>query len=362
MSSIRSKKMTRREALSTVGKIATSVVITGVVAGVGGYYVGKTTGAAAPTAANRLSVMTSIPEATAAEILSHAEKDLGIKIDLWRGSEGKGIAKVRAEAAAGKITEDAIFLYDYETFLIWKDEGYLIPYVPPGAKDLIVPPIPGGYGTPVIFSPLAFIVNTDVLSKEGLEPPKSWKDLTDPKWKGKIIAPDPLTSGTAFSIMETLIQLFGEDGYFDFWKKVHPNVHHYEESGITITTLVAKGEFPIGITYDYTMYDVKLKGYPIDIIYPSEGVGYKTECVGILRDIPAERLELAKEFINWATSPKGMKWYAEVGHLYPTIPKGVTLPDYMTPWDKLPLVHYDRAYFAENRDRLVKKWAEIFKG
>jgi ABC-type Fe3+ transport system substrate-binding protein len=67
-----------------------------------------------------LNIMTPITEIEASEIITEAEKDLGITINLVRLSDGKGIARIRSEAEVGKITIDYLFRYDFESFLILK--------------------------------------------------------------------------------------------------------------------------------------------------------------------------------------------------------------------------------------------------
>jgi len=306
-----------------------------------------------------LSVMTSITETQAAAIMAEAEKDLGITINLVRLSEGKGIAKIRTEAAAGNISIDCLFLYDFESFLIFKDEGYMLSYTPPGVDQLLHEIVPGGYGIPVITSPQPILVNTERLAELGYDPPKTWEDLTDPKWKDEIVHASPVLSGTAYTTLEIFIALYGEEQAFELWAGIDKNIHHYEESGTIGVTLVGTGEFAVTIPYAYTSVDAIVEGYPIKEIYPEDGTAGKVECVGILRDIPANKIGLAHKFIDWCVSEHAMELYASEAYLHPLMP-GTTVPAEMIPLDNVLLVELDRAYFAAEKDRLVDKWDEQF--
>ena len=81
--------------------------------------------------------------------------------------------------------------------------------------------------------------------------PESYFELLDPKWKGEILMPSPVTSGTASMINASLLSLFKkeEDGW-SFLEALDKNVAQYTKSGNTPTTLVGRGEFMLGLTSD----------------------------------------------------------------------------------------------------------------
>ena len=61
------------------------------------------------------------------------------------------------------------------------------------------------------------IVNDDILKEKGLEAPKTWEDLADPKYKGEVIMSDPAISGTNYAIVSGLIQALGEEKAWDYF-------------------------------------------------------------------------------------------------------------------------------------------------
>ena len=81
------------------------------------------------------------------------------------------------------------------------------------------------YGWSYWFTCIA--VNTKLLEEKGYDPPKSWKDLLDPMWKGEIVMPNPGTSGTAYLGVSTIMQLYGEDEGWDYLAKLNITARCY---------------------------------------------------------------------------------------------------------------------------------------
>ena len=78
---------------------------------------------------------------------------------------------------------------------------------------------------------LGFGFNTKELAGKGLKEPTCWADLLDAKLKDEVQVADPNSSGTAYTLLATLVQLMGEDKGFDYLKALHKNVNQYTKSG-----------------------------------------------------------------------------------------------------------------------------------
>ena len=78
---------------------------------------------------------------------------------------------------------------------------------------------------------LGFGYNKDLLEKSGLPVPACWKDLAKPEYKGRVQIANPNSSGTAYTTLATMVQLFGEEGGFDYMKALHKNINQYTKSG-----------------------------------------------------------------------------------------------------------------------------------
>lgn len=120
----------------------------------------------------------------------------------------------------------------------------------------------------------AIIVNPTVLEKHGLEAPKSFQELLDPKYKGLIAMPDPTSSGTGYFFFKNWINLWGDEGALKYVDDLYPNVKQFTESGSGPIKLLKQGEVAIGLALTFQAVEAANDGYPLEIIYPETGSPY----------------------------------------------------------------------------------------
>ncbi len=127
----------------------------------------------------------------------------------------------------------------------------------------------------------------------GEDAPKTWSDLFDDKWKGKIIIGDPASSGSAYDQIYGIHQLYGEDGL----KKLAANVDVSKSSG-QVYKSVANGEYAIGVTMEYAAYAYIAGGQKgISIVYPEDGAFVTPEAVAIIKN-PKNGQEAARSLYD----------------------------------------------------------------
>ncbi len=144
--------------------------------------------------------------------------------------------------------------------------------------------------------------NKDRLAKAGYKMPESWKDLLDPKWKGEIVMPSPLSSGTANMMRFTFLALYGDAEGWKFIEALDKNIHHYTRSGNAPTDLVGRGEFMLGITSDENVKKRIDDGYPLIWSIPKEGTGYDGTSALILKG--TKKLDTCKKIIDLLGTPE----------------------------------------------------------
>jgi iron(III) transport system substrate-binding protein len=191
--------------------------------------------------------------------LEALERDTGIKGEILRMSSGELWSRIEAEnpnfgadMVWGMMHSFALraegmdILYEYDS-PTWAD-------IPAEFKD------PSGrwYGWSYWYNAVA--VNTELIEAAGLEAPTSWEDLLDPKWKGEIVAPDPGTSGTAYLLVATIMQLMGEEAGWEYLYALHENIDQYTKSGTAPAQMVAEGEYMIGLSWDMGVYNRVAEG------------------------------------------------------------------------------------------------------
>ncbi|MCE5333656.1 MAG: extracellular solute-binding protein [Desulfobacteraceae bacterium] len=286
-------------------------------------------------------------------------KDL--KINVSNLSMGGGVMWTRISSEAPNIQADMSIGVNLEQAMELKKLGLLQPYksktwekIPAGFKDK-----DGYYYADSLWTAMP-IVNTDILKKKGLPMPTSWEDLTDPRWKGEIVMPDPMTSSSAYLVVLGLVKQMGEDKAFEYMEKLHKNVAQYAKSGGAPALLVARGEAAFGITDSTSAYARISEGFPIALAIPKEGVPYLlTTNVIFASTKDPERLAACKKVIDYIGS---LKCQNLIGTYRPIVanPEAVALEK---TFGKITLQKdFTPEFIVENKARLQKKWQEKFSG
>jgi len=128
---------------------------------------------------------------------------------------------------------------------------------------------------------LVILQNTKLVPDD--QGPKSWADLLDPKWKGKVAFTDPANSGSAYATVTMLVDLWG--GGDAGWKKVgalFKNLKVLNRSSLVFQG-VGNGEYPLGISLEYAGPMWAKGGAPVKVIYPSDGTTASMEGVAVIK-------------------------------------------------------------------------------
>jgi iron(III) transport system substrate-binding protein len=125
--------------------------------------------------------------------------------------------------------------------------------------------------------------------------------------------PNPVTSGTAFLINASFLQLFGRKMGQDFLEKLDENVGQYTKSGNAPLERVGRGEYMLGLTSDEKVPQRLQQGFPISWAAPNEGIGYEGNILVIVKGTKV--LDVAKRVVNFAGIEKFQPWIARFGYL-----------------------------------------------
>jgi iron(III) transport system substrate-binding protein len=294
------------------------------------------------------------------------EKATGIKTTVTQKATGELFAQIKAEGANPK--GDIWWAGPGDAFLQAAEEGLLETYVSPNldqlqpwAKreaELSKYRVAGVYG-----GILALGYNTEVFDKKKLPVPKCWKDLTNPIYKGEVMLSNPNSSGTAYMMLASLVQVFGEDEAFKYMKALNANVNQYARSGIGPMTAVTRGETGIGSTVLHGVINEVVRGFPVKAILPCEGVGYEVGSMAIIKG--ARNLDSAKKFFDWALTPAAQQIGLDIKEYAIPTNRNVTLPPQVPNLADIKLIDYDSAKYGTTveRKRLLERWEkEINQG
>ena len=195
----------------------------------------------------------------------------GVKINMSLKGSGEALAQLIAERENPKT--DVWFGGTGDPHLQAAEQGLTLEYKSPSLPQLHQwaqqQAKQSGYKTVGIYSgPLGFGYNTELLAKKKLAVPKTWADLLRPEFKGEIQVANPASSGTAYTMIATLVQLMGEDKAFDYLKSLHRNVSTYTRSGTGPIKAVARGETAVSISFVHDGPPEKMQGFPVETITP----------------------------------------------------------------------------------------------
>jgi iron(III) transport system substrate-binding protein len=174
------------------------------------------------------------------------EKNYGIGVEPFRGDTATIMSRIDTEESAGKHLWDfSVLEAPFQDQLVQKK---YLQKLPAGLEERFPEKWrdPNGYYATFTLYPLTIIYNTDLVPK-GQEP-KSFDDLLDPKWKGKIAMTDPVLNEAFLRWFEVMREARGA-GADDFFQKLNANNPTFFQSGLTVSTNVNQGQFPLGIGF-----------------------------------------------------------------------------------------------------------------
>ena len=204
--------------------------------------------------------------------------------------------------------------------------------------------------------PLGFGYNPELLAKKKLSVPKTWADLLKPEFKNEIQVANPASSGTAYTMVATLVQLMGEDKAFEYMKGLHKNIQTYTRSGTGPIKAVARGEATVSISFVHDGPGEKMQGFPVETITPAEGTGAEIGSMSIIKG--ARNLDAAKRFYEWALTGPSQELGAAAKQFQLPSNKAAKVDPRVPDFKKIKFIDYDYAKYGASaeRRRLIGKW------
>ena len=307
------------------------------------------------TGSKELTVYTAFPEAEVAYYFNAFEEATGIKVNALRLSAGEMLTRVAAE----KDNPQAALMFGGSTdnYIAAADQGLLEPYQSPELENTPETYLdPTGTWNPIYVGAIAFACNSEWFAEKGYDYPTSWDDLLDPKYQGQIIMAHPATSGTAYTVLATLIQLKGEDAVWDYLKELDKNMSQYTKSGSAAPDAVALKEAAIALTFSHDGLQPTTEGYPIELSFPTDGTGYEVGAMALIKGGPADQQENAKKFIDFMCSAEGQNLYAENNSFRVPTNTQATVAEGLVTLDSVAVIDYDAVWAAENKTTFTEQF------
>ena len=342
------QKMTRLMALALA-----LLMTTGLLAGCG------KDGAKQENKPQKLTLYCGLMEDHMVKAVQEFEKETGIKVEAVRMSSGEIMGRIKAEKGAPKAS--VWFGGPADAFVQAKEEGLLEKYASANAEK-----IPAkfkdaeGYWTGIYVGYLGFVSNQKLLAEKNVAAPQSWEDLLKPEFKGQVVLANPGSSGTAYTMLATVVQLMGEEKGLQYMKKLNEQVKTYPKSGTAPGRMAGQGEAMVGVSFLHDGIKYREEGMK-DIVLsaPKEGTGYEIGAVAVIKGGPDQ--EAAKKFVDWVLSKKGQELGQSVGsYQFLTNPEAKP-PTQADELKATKLIDYNLDWAGKTKSALVEKWSNAIK-
>ncbi|SHI27478.1 ABC transporter substrate-binding protein [Pollutimonas bauzanensis] len=268
-----------------------------------------------------------------------------VKVEIVRAPGSRLATRIETEVAANKLTADVIDMSDRG--LVASFQEVFADYAPPNAnlypaktKDLknLWPKTSWG-----------FVIAYNVPS--GVEPPKSWKDLADSKYEGKVGIVVANSGGSTWTRAMFERQELGED----YWARLAANKPVLYPSGAPAASGIVRGEVLLGGVQSNAVIPSIKKGSPLKVVYPPEGIPVTTSVAGVVKT--AAHPNAARLYMNWVLSQEGQSaWVTQGGGF--SVLEGAPQPDGASASTKLWIP--DAKEYIALRTQWISDWDKTF--
>jgi iron(III) transport system substrate-binding protein len=279
----------------------------------------------------------------------------GIAVRVERSGAERIFQRISQEYSSRIYAVDAINSSDAAHFITWKRDGMLAPFVP----EDVAKHFPGEHRDPDgLFASfrvgLSVIgCNTSLVKPE--DRPKSFADLLDPKWKGKMVKAHPSYSGT---IMTATFQLARELGWSYFEKLAQQNVMQVQSASDPPKKL-SLGERAVQADgNEYNLFQLRERGQPVEPLYASEGTPLIIGPNGIFKNAPNPNA--ARLFQAYCFSVECQQLIVDVGALRSVHPLTKEQPG-RKPFREIKTMKEDPAGVEKDSTEIKARYSKLFK-
>ncbi|HYJ44172.1 MAG: substrate-binding domain-containing protein [Xanthobacteraceae bacterium] len=283
------------------------------------------------------------------------EAKYGIPARVERSGAERIFQRIGQEQSANINACDVVNTSDAAHCIFWIRNGWLAPYLPEEVAKhydkLYYDPNGLHVTTRVLVSPIAY--NTNLVKKE--DAPKSFADLLDPKWAGKMVKAHPSYSGTIMNSTYQTVQVLG----WDYFEKLAKQRVMQLQSATDTPKKIQLGERAVMVDgAGYFIIRFKEAGDPVEIVYPTEGTPVATSPSAIMKNAPNPNA--AKLFQNWMHSREAQQFLVDWARQYSPHNQTVEKPG-VRPLKDVKLMKEDAVAVEKTAEEIKKRYTSIFK-
>lgn len=296
---------------------------------------------------------TSTPIDQANQIAQAFEKETGIKVELFRSGGSAILRRFMQEQEARRIAADVLTTSDPAASNTMAEQGIFVPFkptnfdkIPDAAKD------PDGNWIGQRLNLITIYLRADKVPEA--DRPKTWTDLTDPKYKGMMVMTDPSFTSLQLTVVGTTSEKLG----WDFYEKLSENDIMVVQGNQQVSDNIKRGErlIAVGALDSYAAQD-RMAGHDIATIYPEDGTFVIPSPTAVVKDSPNP--EAAKAFAEFMLGDTAQNIFPKDGGY--SARSDIAPPEGSPKVSELTILPVDYAALEENSAEIKEQFNDIFR-
>ena len=281
-----------------------------------------------------------------APLAKEFQEETGIQVQLIGGGSGELMARVRTEQEHPH--GDVIWGGTADAYVSL--ESYLEPYVSP-EKSFILPEFvrENDAFCNMTMEPCVIAYNTDLVSKA--DAPKGWRDLMEPRFRGRIALADPTKSSSSYAVLVTMVDALGRDPALIGKLTDHLDGRILADAAEQIKAL-SEGAYAVTATFEQPVLKHMADGAHIQIVYPAEGTAVSSSGAAMIKNAPHP--ENAKRFLDFLMS---RRVHERLGDYQRRSTRAdIPAPQNLRPLSEIHYTWFDTQRAVSFRDEFLSKW------
>jgi iron(III) transport system substrate-binding protein len=296
---------------------------------------------------------TSTPLPQAQKTVNLFEKEYGIKVELFRSGGSAILRRFQQEGDAGRIAADVLTTSDPAAAAMLARKGTFVAFkpknfdkIPDAAKDK------DGYFVAQRLNLMTNYIRSDKVPEA--DEPKTWNDLTQPKYKGKMVIGDPSFT----SLLVSVVGMISKERGWGFYEKLRANDTMVVQGNQQAADMLKRGErlIAVGALDSYATED-RAAGHPMKTLYPSDGVFVIPSPTSVVKGGPSPNA--AKLLAEFIISDEVQKMFPADGGF--AARSDIAAPAGSPPLSSLKILPVDYDYTEKEAPRIKKRFNEIFQ-
>lgn len=221
-----------------------------------------------------------------------------ITVEWFQGGTESVVTKITGEIEAKSIEADLLMVADPSYYLTLQKQDLLAKH-DFAERSKTTMKDAEGYWTGVRISNMIIAYNSNLVTEA--DAPKSFEDLLDPKWQGKIAMPSPLLSGTAFVAAGALSEKYG----WEYFEKLKANGVVVEKGNSAVQSKLLTGEYAVAMILEENILKLADAGEPVKVVYPTDGTIVIPSPIAMFK--ASKNQDASKKIMEWFLTTEGQE-------------------------------------------------------